>query len=225
MWRVRVGLNQSITLSFLLAGHTKFSPDWCFGLIKQRFRRTEVGCVQDIVNVVEQSATVNSAQLIGHENGHIIVPTYDWTGFLAPSFKRIKSIKKFHHFKISSSNPDELMMKEAEAEPTLKLNIISNSSEFLDSGQMPSQITPRGLTPERQWYLFDKIREFCPAASRDITCPLPLVHRPSTPRPSPEPVLHKDSDRSTIEELTLHKRVCGMCGKSGHNQCSCQNEK
>ena len=77
MWRVRVGLNQLITLLFLPAGHTKFSPDWCFGLIKQRFRRTEVGCVRDIVNVVEQSATVNSAQLIGHENGDIIVPTYD----------------------------------------------------------------------------------------------------------------------------------------------------
>ena len=75
---------------------------------------------------------------------------------------------------------------------------------------MPSQITPRGLTPES------------PAA---ITCPLPLVHRPSTPRPSPEPVVHKESDRSTTEELILHKRICSMCGQPGHNRCSCQNGK
>ena len=126
---------------------------------------------------------------------------------------------------ISSSNPDELMTKEAEDEPTLKPNIISNSSNVQDSGHMPSQITPRGLTPERQWCLFDKIREFCPAASIDITCPLLLVHQPSTLRPSSEPVLHKESDKSTTEELILHKRICGMCGKTGHNRRSCQNGK
>jgi hypothetical protein len=27
-------LHTSIHLSFLIAGHTKFAPDWCFGLIK-----------------------------------------------------------------------------------------------------------------------------------------------------------------------------------------------
>ena len=126
---------------------------------------------------------------------------------------------------ISSSNLDELIMKEAEDEPTLKLNIICNSSNVPDSGHMPSQITPCGLTPERQWYLFDKIREFCPAASRDITCPLPLIPWPSTPRPSPEPVVYKESDRSTTEELILHKRICGMCGQFGHSRRSGHNGK
>ena len=117
---MRVGLNQCITLSFLPAGHTKFSPDWYFGLIKQHFQRTEVGCFQDIVNVIEQLATVNSAQLIGRDNEDIIVPAQDWTGFLAPSYKHTTSIKKFHHFIISSTNPDVLLVKEAEDEPLMK---------------------------------------------------------------------------------------------------------
>ena len=38
-WRVMSGLNESIEISFLLVGHTKFAPDWCFGLLKQRLRR------------------------------------------------------------------------------------------------------------------------------------------------------------------------------------------
>ena len=143
-----MGLNQSITLSFLPAGHRKFSPDWCFGLIKQRFRRTEVGCLKDIVNVVEQSATVNSAQLIGHENEDIIVPTHDWTGFLGPSYKRVTSIKKFHHFMVSSANPDELLVKEAEDEPLLKLNIIRNSSELPDLGYAVTSNTTWSHTKE-----------------------------------------------------------------------------
>ena len=29
-WRVLSGLHQSVTMSFMLVGHTKFAPDWCF---------------------------------------------------------------------------------------------------------------------------------------------------------------------------------------------------
>ena len=36
LWRVLTGLHENITLSFMVAGHTKFSPDWCFGLLKKR---------------------------------------------------------------------------------------------------------------------------------------------------------------------------------------------
>ena len=34
-WRVLTGQHRSISLHFLVAGHTKFAPDWCFGLLKQ----------------------------------------------------------------------------------------------------------------------------------------------------------------------------------------------
>ena len=52
----------------MMVGHTKFAPDWCFGLVKQKFRRTKVGCLNDIVKVVEESAAVNFAQLVGNED-------------------------------------------------------------------------------------------------------------------------------------------------------------
>ena len=45
-WRVAVGLHKSITLNFLIAGHTKFAPDWCFGLVKRAFRRHAVSSLQ-----------------------------------------------------------------------------------------------------------------------------------------------------------------------------------
>ena len=90
-WRVLSGLNRSITLSFLIVGHTKFSPDWCFGLFKQAYRRTRIGCLDDIiVRVVESSAAVNHAQLVGTQDGKVIVPTYDWASFLmSPSDKEL----------------------------------------------------------------------------------------------------------------------------------------
>ena len=73
LWRVLVGLHRCITLSFLVVGHTKFSPDWCFGLLKQRFRRTKVGCLDDIAQVVNDSASTNVAQLVGTQEGEVVV--------------------------------------------------------------------------------------------------------------------------------------------------------
>ena len=42
---------------------------------------------------------------------------------------------------------------------------------------LPCIIPPLGLSLERQWYLYERIREFCPEEDRDAVCP-----RPSTPK-------------------------------------------
>ena len=50
-WRVLAGLHEEVEMNFLIAGHTKFSCDLCFGLVKKRYRRTRVSSLEDIVNV------------------------------------------------------------------------------------------------------------------------------------------------------------------------------
>ena len=62
MWRVFTGLHHEIKLSFLIVGHTKFAPDWCFGLAKQRYRRSQVSSLDDIANTVARSSVVNVPQ-------------------------------------------------------------------------------------------------------------------------------------------------------------------
>ena len=62
----------------MIVGHTTFVPDWCFGLFKQMFQRTVVGCLDDIVGVVARSAEVNHAQLVAKQNREVLVPTYNW---------------------------------------------------------------------------------------------------------------------------------------------------
>ena len=98
MWRCLTQRNQSIRLSFLVAGHIKFSLDGGFGLIKRKYRLTKVDCVQDIVDVVNSSSAMNVGKLVGSENGPTQVPTYDWTKYLSQCFSRIKGIKSSHHF-------------------------------------------------------------------------------------------------------------------------------
>ena len=43
-WRTLHQLQTSVSVNFLITGHTKFGPDWCFGLIKHRYRREMCFC-------------------------------------------------------------------------------------------------------------------------------------------------------------------------------------
>ena len=150
------GLNASITISFLPAGHTKFSPDTCFGLLKQKFRRTDVDSLDDFAKVVNQSAMVNTSQLVGTANGEVIVPTYDWTSFFATTYKKIIGIKKYHHFNFDATSPGKVNVRCAHDGPVTTLNILKVNAECVND-DLPAVVPPKGLSSERQWYLYDKI--------------------------------------------------------------------
>ena len=73
-WRVLTGLHCKVTMSFMLVGHTKFFPDWCFALFKQCYRCTFVSSLDDVAEAVNSSADVNVAQLVGTQSGRPVVP-------------------------------------------------------------------------------------------------------------------------------------------------------
>ena len=110
LWRVMTNQHTEVTLSFMIPGHTKFSPDWCFGLLK-KYRRTKVGGLSDLCGVVNDSAAVNIAQPTGLEDGSV-VPTYDWQEYFSRFFTKVKGIKKLHHIRFSSSSPGCIFVKE-----------------------------------------------------------------------------------------------------------------
>ena len=91
------GFHKSICLSFLVVGHTKFSLDWCFGLLKQKFKRTAVNSLDDLVSVVNQSAVVNKTQLVGSQSGEVMVfalENNDWPSQVQPTPWRNKKVSK-----------------------------------------------------------------------------------------------------------------------------------
>ena len=100
MLRVITGRHKSISLNFLTTGHTKFAPDWCFGLLKQRFRKEPVSSLKEMEATVCRSTLqeVNIPQLVGDERGTVFVPMYDWQACLIPFSKAVKGIKQYHHF-------------------------------------------------------------------------------------------------------------------------------
>ena len=215
-WRILTSRHTNITLSFLPVGHTKFAPDWCFGLFKQQYRRTRVGSLCSIAEAVHTSAKCNFAQLVSREDGSTIVPTHDWTDFFAPWMKKITGIKKYHHFRFSSESPGSIFVKErSETSSEVKISLLKEPWTP-DKEELPSLIPPCGLSAERQWYLHDQIRPFCPDEDQDSVCPLPSIPIPGGSRggtPGPEDI--------TSTPPPKRRRVCGICEQEGHNRRSC----
>ena len=93
---------------------------------------------------------------------------------------------------------------------------------------LPPLVQARGLSPERQLYLYEKICPFCIERSMDLTCPIPLnlqesttsVLAPTTSRTIPSS--HPPSPSLLDAPPTKRLRQCGNCGRAGHNHRSCK---
>ena len=192
-WRTLTNKHTAVTLSCFVAGHNKFSPTWCFGLIKRLYRKTKVGSLRDVVNVVNKSADCNFAQLVSQEDGSTIVPTYDWASFFAAHFRELPSITNFHHFRFSSSFPGVVYYKEHADSLEVSFNLLKPSWTPSEQ-EMPDIIQSNGLSAERQWYLFDHIRQYCPDEYKDITCPRPVA---------PKPCCQGTSDAEKVDTTTF----------------------
>ena len=176
MWRVRTGQHKEITASFIPVGHTKFSPDWCFGLFKRLFKRTEITCLDDIAQVAENSAQCNHAQLVGHLDGTSEVTFYDWSSFFDNDTIikiALKGISQISHFRFTADHPGCVFVKSSCNGPESKINLVKDATWSPSAADLPEVIPPPGLPLERQWYLYNKIREFCPDNTKDLVCPRP----------------------------------------------------
>ena len=181
-WRVSIGLHTKIELNFLIAGHTKFAPDRCFGLLKQAFRRHATSSLDEFQSVVNGSAAVNSTQLVGSEDGTSFVPVGDWQSHLAPHYKPLPGIMSKHHFRFDAAHPGMVFYKDKPDSHESSLQLCKTMPAALPTTP-PAAVTPFGLSAQRQWYLHDHIREFVPDVHKDILCPRPLVEKP-TPAPA-----------------------------------------
>ena len=171
--------------------------------------------------MVNKSADCNVAQLVSREDGSTIVPSYDWTDHFAPHFKKLPGIKKYHHFRMSSSTPGSVFVKEHSDSTEVRIDLLKDSWSP-DAHELPRLTPPRGLSADRQWYMFEQIRPFCPDDDKDVTCPKPSVPKPgraTTPAPVP-PELENEHTPSPAKR----RRTCGTCREEGHDSRTCPNK-
>ena len=168
-WRVMHSLHLSVSLNCLITGHTKFGPDWCFGQIKQNYRRHMVSCLEDIGDVIKTSTVtgVNIPQKVGSEDGEVEVPQADWQSFLRPFFRLMKGIKQYHHFRFDAAQSGVVYRREYSDSEEERCELLLDS-EVLPPQHRPQPVTPPGFDNNRKWYPHNKIREFCTPNTMDI---------------------------------------------------------
>ena len=110
MWRVLTGLHMSACISFMVAGHTKFAPDWGFGLLKRKMRRTVLSSQADIEVACKASSVCNLVQCVGTQDDQVIVPCYDRATFFHDAYKPIVGLLSFHSFAVSAEAPSVMVM-------------------------------------------------------------------------------------------------------------------
>ena len=82
MWRVLRG--KSISLNFLIMGHTRFAPDWCFSLLKLKFCK-ELAIVSSLQEMeTNMFQDVNIQQLLGYQRGKVFVSKYNYSRHPCP---------------------------------------------------------------------------------------------------------------------------------------------
>lgn len=77
-----------LRISFLIAGHTKFSPDLLFSKIAQTYNRSDVFNTEELGDIVSRYANVTIA------NGTMV---YDWRTLLS-KYSKLPGIRNLHDF-------------------------------------------------------------------------------------------------------------------------------
>jgi len=172
-WRVLTKQHMQIRVHFMPAGHTKFAPDWCFGLLKRNFRRSEVHCLDDLCKVVERSTVkgINKAQIVGTEDGKIQVPIFDWQEFFKPWFRPLKGVKSLQHFRFAHDCPGRVFYKKKLGDVEDSFDLVTDAEASAKLDAMPAQLPPPGIPEARRNYLHQHIRCFVREDAQDITCP------------------------------------------------------
>ena len=86
------------------AGHFKFILDRCFGLIKKN-RFLFCYSVFDVVAALNESSTVNQAEVCGLPDGRVHLNVCDWKVYFRNTPKIIEQLLSFHRHEIFSKTP------------------------------------------------------------------------------------------------------------------------
>lgn len=174
------GRHRRLEFSLMEAGHTKFSPDWHFGLWKLKWRNFTAETMNDVAESVRMSSRNghNIPQLVNDPETPVIF--YNWSSYFETFFKKLPSISKYHHFKMCANNPGVVTVKEYCSSEEKVICILKRDIHMFDNNTLPTSISPKGLDAARQWYLYDEIRPFCRDTSNNLqSCPKPTCVKPS----------------------------------------------
>jgi hypothetical protein len=126
---------QEVEVNFLIAGHTKFSPDRHFGYAKKAYNSQDnIETYMDAVEVIENSSIYQKViQTRDFHTNSQRVKIYDWKSYLSENYCKAPSRLKIfmtHFFKVKKNNPKIEYRMYNNTEPMF-VNIVKGTSNML----------------------------------------------------------------------------------------------
>lgn len=153
-----------------------------FGLFKLKFRKAYVYDLQDVAKAVEASSSkgINRVQHVRDPvSGDVQVVVCDWKTYFSARLKSIPKITGFRHFRFSQDEPGSVFVRELPDSEEKKMCLFKRGVNVdFDMHFLPETIEKPGLSPERQWYLYEQVREHVPEPAKDTVAPKPSVAKP-----------------------------------------------
>ena len=148
----------------MVAGHTRCLVEGPFGLVKCKYRRSDVGSMPQLESAVDASAATNKAHLV---NGSEM--WREWDNFFNQFFHSVPQIQKKTALPLDQETLGQVFVRKSVdkakvAVPLLKRNV---TVAQVRNATLPAVITAPGLSLERQQYLFKEIRPDVAAECQD----------------------------------------------------------
>lgn len=174
-YRVCFGLHANISIHFMIAGHTKFDCDGHFGMIKQRYHKSNCYDLDGLAEIISRSG--KPGRNVPHPIADGQTVLHDWESALAPYFRRLPGISSFHHFEFRASNPGFVFCRESPTslEESIRL-LLPAVTSVPDVNSHPDAIPPLPKRPydaKRHLDLYNNARQYVPDAYKDKFCPKP----------------------------------------------------
>ena len=164
-WRILVGKEDSIAISFMVVGHTRCAVDGGFGLAKKKFRSSDTDTFDQLATLVSESAVLNESRKSCEWLWR------DWDSYLQTHFKKIAGITKFHHFSFSAHQKGAVSMKATcrENENVIVVHLLKDGSQdhafCMDA--LPPVLPAGGMSALRRDYLEKQVMQFCRPENRE----------------------------------------------------------
>jgi hypothetical protein len=139
-----------------------------FAHIKRLYKKSECNSLEDLRGIVDKSCYSNNAVLYAEEDSWVWC---DWAQFFSENFLSVKGLRGYQIFRFHHESPGVVFCKKSSEADEIPVRILKSEILHFDRDARPRQITPGGLTQERQMYLHNRIRPFVSNPWKNVTCP------------------------------------------------------
>ena len=130
----------------------------------------------DVLTFSCDSKLYDDSPFVSQENlDESYVPTYDWVSHLASVCHKLKAVKSYNHFRFTKS--DDVFCKKTIDSEEVKQSLLEDGAVLSMKTELPPVSNSPRQPAQRQWYLFEQIREFVSKLFQDTVFPKPLYEK------------------------------------------------